>query len=257
MAWQTNPNTLLSASAWYRVADLAAPFGVLASRLEVLGVSGYDRVQGGQVLMQVNNQGAPDRGIISRSPAKPRGPWPLSRPRTRSSRNEMASAFENLMSCRNSRPDEYFDEPLILRAKGLAIPVNATLIPISGNDEPGKDDAQAESWQEVTVLSHVAQLVDAAGNPFEITGGMEIVKSLCNGSGLNKVYVRPAGRAGYGPSRRRGRNPNRRLWQVPAIRTGRLKCRASSSCRRFDRPRAQRGTGRRIFSEHRRRGTDL
>jgi hypothetical protein len=59
MAWQTNPTSLLSPSAWYRVSDLAALFGVLAARLEAfLGVGGYDRVQGGQVLMQIANQGA-------------------------------------------------------------------------------------------------------------------------------------------------------------------------------------------------------
>jgi hypothetical protein len=58
MAWQTNPTTLLNASGWYRISDLAALFGVLASQLEAfLGIGGYDRVQGGQVLMQIANLG--------------------------------------------------------------------------------------------------------------------------------------------------------------------------------------------------------
>ena len=59
MAWQTTPSSIISPSTWYRVSDLAALFGVLAARLEAfLGVGGYERVQGGHVLMQIANQGS-------------------------------------------------------------------------------------------------------------------------------------------------------------------------------------------------------
>ena len=58
MAFVTNPTSLISSSVWYRIADLAALFGVSIMRMEaILGSGGYDRVQGGRVLNWIATMG--------------------------------------------------------------------------------------------------------------------------------------------------------------------------------------------------------
>jgi hypothetical protein len=73
--------------------------------------------------------------------------------------------------------DEYFDEPLVLRAKGQAIELQGTIIPAAGAEDSDKDSAEMESWLEVTIQLHARDLV-ANGQPFEITGGMEIARPM-------------------------------------------------------------------------------
>ena len=98
----------------------------------------------------------------------------------------MPSQFESLMAAGNFVLDEYFDESLVLRAKGIEIAVNGTLVPAAGDEDVGADNAKEGSWQEVVILLHVAQLIDGNGNAFEVTGGMEIVKPLAT---RNKIYM--------------------------------------------------------------------
>jgi len=105
----------------------------------------------------------------------------------------MGSQFENLMQSGNELLDEYFDEPLVLRAKGLAIALQGTIIPGRGDEESEKDYAQTESWLEITIQLHAADLV-ANGQPFEITGGMEIARAMPNGK--QKIYILTRGPGG-------------------------------------------------------------
>ena len=110
----------------------------------------------------------------------------------------MSSNFENLMQCGNQVLDEYFDEPLELRAKGLVIPLAGTLSPGSGDEDAEKDYAQLESWLEITIQLHAADLV-ANSQPFEITGGMEIARLMVNGTvgnGKKKIYILTRGPGG-------------------------------------------------------------
>ena len=111
----------------------------------------------------------------------------------------MGSQFESLMHAGNHLLDEYFDEPLVLRAKGLAIALQGTIIPGAGDEDAEKDFAQLESWLEVTVQLHRADLIDGQGHPFEINGGMEIARPMpCGPCGVqrSRVYILTRGPGG-------------------------------------------------------------
>ena len=111
----------------------------------------------------------------------------------------MGSQFESLMHSGNHLLDEYFDEPLVLRAKGLAIALQGTIIPGAGDEDAEKDFAQLESWLEVTVQLHRADLIDGQGHPFEINGGMEIARPMpCGVCSVQrfKVYILTRGPGG-------------------------------------------------------------